>query len=228
MPTTVSDTGFYAVINFASPGKEITSIGHNVGATIYNPPGTAVIEPADLPLYGTDTPDPDAEYIRTPFEAFLQTLYGAGVSLTSSSVEHDLNADIEAAGLSDDYAKVQVADFMAFCGALKRYQTLKDGTQVDLLSLGPGDERPNLNDLQRSDDFTLMYGIIDHIGIQGILPYLYVKEGLTFDELCERIRAWKTIKEERETWTYEKLIPLLREQKAPVLTEQQVLMIVSE
>ena len=164
MPTTISDTGFYAVVNFASPGKEILSIGHNVGVTIYNPPGTAVIEPADLPLYGTDTPDPDAEYIRTPFEAFLQTLYGAGVSLTSSSVEHDLNADIEAAGLSDDYAKVQVADFMAFCGALKRYQTLKDGTQVDLLSLGPGDERPNLNDLQRSDDFTLMYGIIDHIG----------------------------------------------------------------
>lgn len=222
MAVTISDKGFYAVVNFASPGKEITALNYGPGKTVYTPPYLIVIEPADFTLYGQPVWDGVSPPIRTELEAFLQTLYGAGASLTSNSVQHNLDTAINEAGLAGDYAKVQVVDFMAFTGALKRYQTLQDGTQVDLLSLGLGDTRPNLNDLERNEDFNLMYGIIDHLGVQGILPYLYVKEGINFKQFCDRIRVWKQEKEEREVWVYQTLIPLLRVQKAPVLTEAQV------
>lgn len=228
MAVTISDTGFYAVVNFASPGKEITLVDYGPGKTVYTPPYLIVIEPADISLYGQLTWDGVSPQIRTGLEAFLQTLYGSGASLTSNSVQHDLDSAINEAGLAGDYAKVQVVDFMAFTGALKRFQTLQDGTQVDLLGLGPGDARPNLNDLERNEDFGLMYGVIDHLGVQGILPYLYVKEGINFKQFCDRIRVWKEEKEDRELWVYSTLIPLLRLQNAPVLTEQEVLDLIKE
>lgn len=230
MATTIASSGFYGVVDFLSSAKEILEVGYAPGVTKYTPPYQIVVQPPDPLIYeyvnGVKT-DPEVQ-IRTPFEAFLQTMYGAGASLTSKSIFHDLNADMIEAGVTDQYAGVEVVDFMAFTGAIDRYQTLPDGTLVDCLSITPGDPRPNLNGLISKEDFSLMYAIISHVGIQGIYPYLYASEGINFKQFCDRLRIWKPEKEERTTYIYTELIPLLRTLKAPVLTEAQVLSLVKE
>ena len=228
MATTIATSGFYGIVNFASPSKEIVEVGYSPGDTKYTPPYLVVVQPPDFLIYeyvdGIKV-DPEVK-IRTEFEAFLQTLYGAGASLTSQSVLHDLNQSMIDNGITDQYGGVQVVDFMAFTGAIDRYQTLPDGTLVDCLDITPGDPRPNLNGLNVKDDFGLMYEIINHIGIQGIYPYLYAREGISFDEFCERLIIWKPETTERTGYIYAELIPLLRTLKAPVLTEAQVLSLI--
>lgn len=230
MATTINDSGFFGIVDFSSPSKEIVSVGYDPGVTKYTAPWLIVVQPVDFLIYqyidGVKT-DP-AVKIRTEFDAFLQTLYGAGASLTSNSIFHDLNSDMEANDLTDQYADVEVVDFMAFTGAIDRYQTLPDGSLVDCLNITPGSPRPNLNGLVSKEDFSLMYQIIEHLGIQGIYPYLYAKEGINFKQFCDRLRIWKQDTKERTDYIYQKLIPLLRTPalKAPVLTEAQVLELV--
>lgn len=242
MATTIADSGFYGIVNFATSSKEIVEVGYAPGITKYTPPYLVVVQPPDNLIYKYETQiqvtlggtievqvkvEPE-EQIRTPFEAFLQTLYGYSASLTSESVYHDLNQDMIDNGLTGQYARVQVVDFMAFTGAIDRYQTLPDGTLVDCLSIEAGEPRPNLNGLKFKDDFSLMNEVIRHIGIQGMYPYLYAREGIDFKEFCDQLRIWKPEKEERETYIYDTLIPLLRVEKSPVLTEAQVLSLVKE
>lgn len=230
MATTIADSGFFGILDFSSETREIVEVGYAPGTTKYTPAWLIVVQPLDNLIYeyvdGTKT-DP-AVQIRTPFDAFLQTMYGYGASFTSKSVTHDLNADMVENDLTGQYADVEVVDFMAFTGAIDRYQTLPDGTLVDCLSITPGDPRPNLNGLVSKEDFSLMYAIIDHVGIQGIYPYLYAKEGINFKQFCDRLRIWKPETKERAAYIYTELIPLLRTLKSPVLTEVQVLSLIKE
>lgn len=218
----IKSTGFYAVVDFRFAIKPIRKIGYKPGILLQTPPGRVVIQPANRALYGVDNPALDQEMIRTPLEAFLQTLYFVGASLSSLSGNFDLDEEMIEGGVDDQYGRVQITDFMAFTGALKRFQTLRNGNQVDLLGLIAGDKRPNLNDLNRSDDFKLMFGVIRHLGIQGILPYLYLREGINFKEFCDEFRLWKETAEEREEFVYGRLQPILRMNNAPVLSEENI------
>lgn len=219
--STIADTGFYAIVDFTSPTREILRIGYRPGSKVRVKAGYIVVQPLPNLII-----DENGAVIRTALEAFLQTLYGYGASLTSSSMKHDLHSAIVDNGLESQYADIEVVDFMAFTGALNRLQTLKNGTQVDLLGLGPDDIRPNLNDLVFKDDFSLMYGIIDHVGVEGIYPYLFVKEGISFDQLAARIKVWKPEADDRKEYVYNTLLGLLRQLRAPVLTEKQVAILI--
>ena len=230
MATTIADSGFYGIVDFATASKEIVGVGYAPGVTIYSPAYQVVVQPPDDLIYEYEDGvkvDPVVQ-IRTAFEAFLQTLYGAGASLTSDSVFHDLDSVMIDAGVSDQYSGIEIVDFMAFTGAVDRFQTMPDGSQEDLLSLGPGDPRPNVNAITSEGDFSLMYEVIDHLGIQGMYPYLYSREGINFKEFCDRLRIWKEEAEERQEYVYQTLIPLLRLEKSPVLTEAQVLSLIKE
>lgn len=222
-----SNKGFYAILDYTKPTKDILAVGYLPGKSIYTPAYHIVVQPSDMLVYGQEVWDGIVEPIRTPLEALLQTIYGAGASLTSTSKKFSLHLDIVENSLEDQYESVEVVDFMAFCGALKRYQTLADGSQIDLLMLGPGDTRPNINDLVFSNSFDLMYDIIDLIGIEGMYPYLYAKDGIDFAVLSDRIKAWIPDLSERQTWVYNTMIPLLRELRAPVLSQSQILSITS-
>lgn len=234
MATTIADSGFYGIVDFSTASKEIVGIGYDPGVTIFSPASQIVVQPPDSQIYKYDgnqrATDEDGNDIqeRTPFEAFLQTLYGAGASLTSESVFHDLDTVMVEAGVSDQYSGIEIVDFMAFTGAVDRFQTMPDGSQVDLLSLGPDDTRPNVNAITSEGDLSLMYEVIDHLGIQGMYPYLYSREGINFKEFCDRLRIWKEEAEERQEYVYQTLIPILRTEKSPVLTESQVLSLIKE
>lgn len=218
MPT-IAQTGFFACVDFTHPLKLIRYLGFKPGANISTPPGIFVVQPpAQLIWPNGDSQQPQ---IRTAFEAFLQTLYGAGATLSSDSVSHDLNSSMVTGGVLSQYAGVQVVDFMAFCGAISRQQTLPDGTQVDCLNIAPGAPRPLMRDLERKNN-NLMFSIIRHIGIQGILPYLYARDGITFKDFCDELRIWKPEKNERAGYVYAALIGILRSERAPVLTEAQI------
>jgi hypothetical protein len=228
IPTTVQATGFYAIVDFDHPDKIIRSIGYSPGARIWNhgilntpPPyvGKMVVEPNPTLIWPEGNPANTA--IRTPFEAFMQTIYGVEASLSSESVSHDLHSEMVAGGVTAQYAKVAIVDFMAFTGVLRKFQTLPNGSQVDLLELGPGDVRPNINDLVRNG-LDLMHNIITHLGIQGIYPYLYTKEGISFEELCDYLREWIPDVAERTEYVYSTFIPILRAEKSPILTYEQI------
>ena len=221
----IGSTGFYAAVDFRVPSPIILKIGYRPGVTISTPPGVVVIQPVPQLIW----PDGNQSQpqIRTPFEAFLQTLYGANATLTSASTTHDLHSEMVAGGVAGQYAKVAIVDFMAFTAVLKRYQTLPDGEQVDLLSLGPGDVRPNINDLKRNG-MDLMKDIITHLGIQGIYPYLYTKEGISFKELCDYLREWLPDVIDRTAYVYSTFLPILKAEKSPILTESQIFSLIKE
>jgi hypothetical protein len=73
-----------------------------------------------------------------------------------------------------------------------------------------------------------MQGIITHLGIQGIYPYLYTKEGITFKELCDYLREWIPDLTERATYVYTEFLPILKSQKSPILTEAQITSLLKE
>ncbi len=225
--STIADTGFFAVIDLLQPLKPVTMIGYRPGAKITPPLGRVTVQP--LPQLIWPNGDSNQPAIRTAFEAFMQTLYGSGASLTSESVTHQLDEEMRAAGstVTAQYARVQVVDFMAFCGAISRQQTLPDGTQVDCLALGPGDERPLMRDLERKDN-NLMFSIITHLGIQGMLPYLYAGDAITFKDFCDQLRIWKPDPVARSLYVFGELVSLLRLAKSPVLSEAQILELVKD
>ena len=224
MPT-IAATGFFAAIDTNHPLKVIRSIGYRPGATVTTPDGVDVFQPPPQLIWpGGDSNQPA---IRTAFDAFLQTLYGAGATLSSTSVIHDLHSEMISGNVTSQYAGVQVVDFMAFCGAISRQQTLPDGTQVDCLNIAPGAPRPLMRDLERKDN-VLMFSIITHLGIQGMLPYLYSREGITFKDFCEELRKWKPDQFDRENYVINTLIPLLRLERSPVLTEEQINELIKE
>jgi len=209
----IADTGLYAVIDGRNDLRPIRQIGYNPGSTVYTPPGVVVLQPLKQLIAAG----------QNPLEALLNTMYGFQVSLTSEvDVQHDLHGLIKAAKKEEWYDAVQVVDFMALTGAIKRYQTLPNGSIIDLLSdFEPKQKRPNINALERNGN-ELMFSIIKHLGLWGLLPYLYAKEGITFDDLNKCIKEWITEESDRRRYVVKELIPLLRTLRSPVLTEAMV------
>lgn len=226
-------TGFYAVVNFSPPSPTITKIGYRPGIKIWMPNffaalpdqyGRAVIQPLPTDIWTGG--DPSATQIRTPFESFLRVLYGVQCEMTGRNNLPDLYNDMDAAGVLSQCAAVQVVDFMAFCGAIERYQVLPGGSQVDCLRFGAGDNRPLVADLRRKDD-SLMWQIIEFLGLWGMLPHLFIKGGISFETFIEKLKVWQPEPEARQAYYVSTLRNVLRQGNAPVLSPDQIEMIFS-
>ncbi len=232
MGTLIKSTGFYAVFNGADQFREIRDIGYRPGATIYPAAGPGVfpvvVQPAETEVWkhtispenGLPVKDDPEVRIRTDFEAFLRTLYGAQCELVGIGAGFDLFDQMRAANVLEQCGSVQIVDFMALTGAIAPQQTLPDGTQVDCTKLGPGDVRPLVSTLKRQDD-SLMWSIIDFLGLQGMIPYLYASGAIDFNTLCTRLKAWIPNVEERSGYIVSILRPALRSKGTPVFTPQQ-------
>ena len=227
-------TGFYAIVQFGPTFRTIQKIGYKPGATFYIPSlfddpmipdafGRIVVQPVPSEVWGSNNPIDwtDANKVREPFEAFLRTLYGAEVSLTGTEMLSGLYEQMKAADVLKQCGEVEVIDFMAFTDAIERQQVLPNGEQVDVLTLLPGDKRPLVSDLVRKSD-SLMWQIIEFLGLWGMLPYLFAGGGITFKQLCDRLRAWKPDQEEREEYVFEILRPALVSKNHPVLSFDQI------
>ena len=232
IPSTIQ-LGFFAIVDFSSKSKTVLDVGYVTPGTakkwmhsILNTPppytGKMVVEPNPTLIWPSGNPANPP--IRSVFEAFLQTLYGVNASLTSDSRKHDLHSQMVAGGVDSQYGEVEIVDFMAFTGAIDRQQTLPDGTVIDCLNIAEGAPRPLVSALRKKPDFSTMYQIIEHLGIEGMYPSLYAREGITFAQFTDRIHAWIPDQPTREAYVYNTLIPLLRNQalKAPVLTEAMI------
>lgn len=232
MGTLIESTGFYAVFNGADPFREIRDVGYKPGKTIYPGAGPGVfpvvVQPAETevwkhtpdPVTGVPVKDEPEVRIRTDFEAFLRTLYGAQCELVGAGTGFDLFDQMKAAGVLEQCGSVQIVDFMALTGAIATQQTLPDGTQVNCTTLGPGDVRPLISTLKRQDD-SLMWSIIDFLGLQGMIPYLYASEAIGFPTLCARLKSWIPNVDERSAYIVSILRPALRSKGTPVFTPQQ-------
>lgn len=225
---TATEAGFYARFDANQAHKPLVSIHYddvNMSSPHY------ILEPTfthpTIGLYKDVDADPidDASNIaRNEFESFLLHLYGADVFISSTDVYHDLDADMEAGGITSMYDGVNVLDFMVLTSAKVRNYKQPDGTILDLMTLGYDDTRPNLTDVPDLDQ-TLMKDVIKHVGLKGFVPYLYAAEGIDFATFAELILFFYPDATERATaWATPTtgLSAFLKSKSVPMFTETQL------
>lgn len=225
---TATENGFYACFDATQAHKPLVSIHYddiNISSPYY------ILEPTfthpTIGLYKDVNADPiDAEsnIARNEFESFLLHLYGAGVFISSTTVNHDLDADMVSGSIASMYNDVNVLDFMVLTGAKVRNYKQPDGTILDLMTLGYDDDRPNLTDVPNLDQ-TLMKDVIKHVGLKGFVPYLYAAEGIDFDTFTELVLFFYPDPVERATYWATPTTGLdafLKSKSVPMLTETQL------
>lgn len=159
---------------------------------------------------------------RTELEKFLLALYASGTILAGDTQNvNDLNADMVKYGITDQYASINIADFMVFTGAIDRLYQKADGSYVDITTLGPNDQRPFIREVPKRS-YDLMLKIITHTGMSGIVKYLYASEGITFEQLVDCTLHFYPDKQERRNHFNYELLPFLISKFVPSLTEEQI------
>jgi len=205
MATIIAATGFWAQLDTRQAGLPVLRAGYSPGIKIYSPAWLPIVQPNPALML-----DPPAGPGNNALEAFLNTLYGAGANLISDERRFHLSDEMEAAGELDQFDKLQVVDFMALTEAVERHQVMPDGTQVDLLSFQPGQQRPGLQGLQKKDS-SVMLKVIRHLGLQGFCPHLWARGGITFQEFSACLKEWKPDLQARQQYVAGPLNTLLRQ-----------------
>lgn len=171
----------------------------------------------------TGTPVIDAESglpveVRSEFEAFLLTIYMAGLHLASmDSPYFDLDEQMSAAGILSQYAKVATLDFLVLTGA-KVYPDLKKHLKTPL---NPNPTaRPDLWEVEDGNRQAMMI-TIKKIGLKGFIQYLYAGRGITFDEYLELVREFYPVGAERLSYL-STAIPFFRENLIEWFTDEQL------
>lgn len=217
---------FYAVFDHTQAHKPLVQICYNDN-TVWS--GLYILEPdythPKIGLYPdpeTNPVDPNLE-IRNKLESFLLHLYGAGVFIADTEIFYDLDSDIMSAGIGSMYETVNVLDFMVLTGAKRQHYKLPDGTIKDLTTLGPGDDdiRTFLTDVE-NEDWQLMNDIIKHIGLKGLVPYLYASRGIDFATFAELILFFYPDTPTRKAYFATTLDPFLKSKRVPIFTQSQL------
>lgn len=191
MATVSSITGpkFYAILE-SSTNRTIHKIGYLGDGRKMRSSRPFIVTPDGLStIFGGELP------------AFLFTLYQGGVELANPDVEHDLDADIRAAGLDfsleatgyveGQYDKVEALDFCVLTGRkdypyekMIKHLRLEVNADPD----NPGEfivtERPPLNEVPNNDT-DIFLNAIKHLGISGIIARMYAREAMTWEEYLE-------------------------------------------
>jgi hypothetical protein len=169
-------------------------------------------------------------------------LYGAGINLGGDTV-FTLEADMKAAGatvMRDQYKffdelipnpalpgevmpsgnPARALDFMVLTRAKRQFYSLPNGERINLMDLGATDARPIIDDVE-DNDRTLMFKVIEQLGIPGVLKYLYAQEGISFSELCENLKTFLPTQPQRLAYLPE-LTAFLRQRRVPILSPEQI------
>lgn len=186
---TFTGPGFYAILE-SDTNRTIHKIGYVVGSKRIRSVRPFVADVLGLSaIFGGELP------------AFLFTLYRGGVELANPDVEHDLDADIRAAGLDfslgvagyveGQYDKVEALDFCVLTGRkdypyekMIKHLRLEVNADPD----NPGEfivtERPPLNEVPNNET-DIFLNAIKHLGISGIIARMYAREAMTWEEYLE-------------------------------------------
>ncbi|MEL6851792.1 MAG: hypothetical protein AAFP92_24935 [Bacteroidota bacterium] len=178
-----TSAGYYCVIN-PSKGNRIEKVGYFQGNRLMS----------GLPIIDMDPEnDPDDKKLyeglgEELFSAFLLKMYGerADINIDCDILPFHLTSEMEAAGRIDytqptpidDFAQVNPLDFMFLLGGKHLPQGLKPylATNPDRIPA------PLLSEVEDKDK-TAMFHRIEHFGLWGMLPHLFVAGGISFDEL---------------------------------------------
>lgn len=155
---------------------------------------------------------------RTEFEAFLLTIYMAGLHLASmSSQDYDLDADIVAGGIADQYSKLKTLDFLVLTGA-KAYPDLIKHLKTPLNPNPPA--RPNLWDVPDGNRQSMVI-TIEKIGLKGYIQYLYADRGITFEEYLSFVRYFYPVGPARQAYL-STVIPFFRSRLIEWFSDEQL------
>lgn len=157
------------------------------------------------PLSDAVTADPKRE-----LEMFLKYIYAAGVQL-SSDQQFTLDADMQAAGISSHYSRINLVDWFS----------LTKAKVLDLTKYPDGQPRPSLTELPDGDRSN-MFDIIRSLGMVGLLPHLLVPGGITFAEFNREMRHFLPDRDARLAFMTERGIPALTSRQAPLLSKQEL------
>ena len=175
--------GFFAICDFTKSHKPIVNIGYRSTKSVIYTNDTLIT--ADLLLIQV------VESIKTEFDAFLVTLYRAGVSISNQNKYFDLTSEMLEAGLID----------------YSTFTSLDPSKVVDAFAdVDPSDFETMLGDKSTIID------VLKHLGLSGLLHHLYAAGKLTFQEYKECVYFFYPDKEERAQY-YENINPALRSRR---------------
>lgn len=218
----VTTTGPGAYIALYSPDAsgrlklDTLTFNSGFGATAASPQQQiAVSDPvrinAILTAIGRPVWDPATESERE-LEYFLLMLYASGVSLTSASGQQfNLHADMASAGVLSHYSRIRVDDFARLTGVIV----------LDGQFLAPGSNRLDLTKVQKNGVEGLNE-TIRHLGIWGLIDYLYVGLVLNESQYGALLREWKPSLSAREQHIYQVLTPFSRQRNFKLLSIEDV------
>lgn len=164
-------TGYYATYDNGTPLKPLTGLGYFTG-TLHTKDSVIV---------------PDSGLISVginPFSAFLMSMYNAGLHIAGGgNVFFDLSQQMDEAGQLSDFESVQILDFMSLLGAVLYDATIHIQTPTNPT---PPARPPVATILAQSPgDPALMLEVMKHLGLSGILKFLYGERGISFEQFCE-------------------------------------------
>lgn len=117
------------------------------------------------------------------------TLYGAQLNTYQSlkSVEESLNLDaaILEANQESQYDAIQIVDFMALTGAVSRFWKVTGNGTINILTLGPDDDRPEITELERGDGGLQLEQVVKYVGLFSLVKRLFAAGAISFDKLSE-------------------------------------------
>lgn len=183
---------FYAVIDPTPGVGKLHRLGFTSGPVASRFP---IIEPA-YAMFPLQPMKPDGNGGETPttktrsqLEVFLMTLYGAQLNIfqSLSSVEESLNLDAQIleAGQEAQYESIQIVDFLALTGAVSRFWKVTGNGTVNVLELGPDDERPEITELERGDGGLQLEQVVKYVGLFSLVKRLFAAGAISFDKLNE-------------------------------------------
>ena len=191
-----SDTGFWASYDPRNEKKPLRGIGYNQ-ATVRNRYPIVLTDALFLMAYG-----------GKEFSAFLMTIYKAGLHISEEGVkDFNLHRDIVKAGnfdysdpdpanWKDSYGEMKPLDFMVLTGAIIYPEIM---THIPSAENPTPPARPEIYTLPKGDS-NLMFMVIKHLGMWGVLQHLFLKGGITFQEFKTEIRRYLKTEEERRNY----------------------------
>ena len=160
---------------------------------------------------------------RSDLEVLLLTIYFKDLFLGSDKVLNDFNSDMESASMLGEYDSINIIDFMVLTGAKERTYRAPNNSMIDIMTLGPDDERPKLSEVNDTEEGnTLMIDIIKYRGLKGFIPHLFAAKAISFDNLVSLVEYFYPDIPARKDYYSLSLGPMLKQKQAPLFNSNQL------